>query len=854
MHVRIQFEDFVRDVRHAVRRLVNKPTATVAAILTLTLATGVAVSMFSLLDRVVFKPLSVPGASRLVVVEQVGGLDGEDSRRTDVVSWESYQQYLEASMSSLDGMAASGDDRSERLSVSLNGGEASGTASGLFVTGNYFRVLGVRPALGRVFASDDDTPAAAPTLILSHRVWRTRFGSDVRTVGQMIQVNGVSVRIVGVAPRSFTSTDLGVAPPDLFFPIMMARRLLGAGGMQSDPQGRRFGAGFPGAVSSPISPISDLKIVGRLKDGVALERAQAEFSSLFGYWGPRRRERSLVPLNQTTLPVESRAEVLQFMTLLAGAAGLTLLIGCANLASLSLARREERRRELAIRAALGCPRARLFRELAVEAGVLACCGGLTGFAFALLLERGFSSFALPGGIAVSSLRTGVDARTLFFTVGMAAVVAFVITLAATWQGSTVHLAHQVEHRGSNRLGGTLWLVGTQVSLSVILVFGAILFVRSVSEAFSTDLGFDSDGLIAVTVHSEDAGNFPVGGSAWRLLEVVADLDDLADLVREIPVVESATVGPMPLLEGSDRDVREVEIDGRSVVLPNLLGISYVGREYFTTLGRNLVRGRDFDSGDTASQPRVGIVSESVARSFWPDGDPLGRRFGLPPLVTESITVVGVVKDAKLKNLRDDSALAVYLLGSQNQLFLGAPLTSFGSVSLILRTSDGERASVLQFLDDAAKTTGLSLAEVTVFDELMRTQLMPQLLGRAILALLGGMGMLLAGAGTYGLVSCVVIRAEAEIALRKALGASVVDAGYFIVKRIFWPLLAGIAAGSALAWWGSSFADRFMYGIDGSDPAMLLSAVAILTIATASVALIPLSRALRINPMEVLRAE
>ncbi len=618
----------IQDLRYAVRVLAKRPVPTAAAILTLALAIGASVSMFSLIDRVLFRPLDVADPSSLVIVERTFDQFGLESDSTAVL-WNRYVQLRETSMATLDGIAAFSSDYAAGLPVSFGSDRPIEHVPSLFITANYFRVLGLRLAAGREFDPADDTNRAAPAAILSHRLWRTQFGADPRILNQLIQVNRVTVRIAGVVPEGFDGTHLSATPPDLFFSILAAPRILedtgrGAGALG----GLIFGdlRDLPEGVElSPISPLENLTILGRMTSGVVLDQAQAEFAVLTGPDAGYR----LANLSRTALPVQSRADIRQFLTLLAGAVGLTLLIGCANLASLFLARTEERRTELAIRAALGAARTRLVQGIAAEVAILVLAGGAAGFLVALSIDRGLSAFGLPGGIPLSALRDGVDLRVLVFGVAVTAVVTLLIAFGSAWRGATVDPARDFRANiASARIKPTLYLAGLQVALSVALVFGALLFVRSVSQALATDLGFDPDGLVSVAVvpPTQISIAFQMSSGATAL---TSSLDAFADRVRTMPGISSATIGPMPLLEGSDRSTQVVQVDGVPLEVPEPLEVIFIDSNYFTTLNQGVLRGRDLDDdGDGWLSPFAGIVNESAMRRFWPDRDPVGRRLSL----------------------------------------------------------------------------------------------------------------------------------------------------------------------------------------------------------------------------------
>ena len=895
----------IQDLRHAVRVLAKRPVPTVAAILTLALAIGACVSMFSLIDRVLFRPLAVADLSSLVIVERTTERADLNPDRTGVY-WNSYVQLRKISMSTLDAVAASSADYAAGLPVSFGSGQPIEHIPSLFVTANYFQVLGLRLAAGRDFDPVGTANLAAPEAVLSHRLWRTRFGSDPRILSQTIQVNDVTVRIVGVALEGFDGTQIRARPPDLFLPLLAAARILANTGRGSNGQGGIILGGAPRLGSplnvelSPISPLENLTILGRVKPDVALERAQAEFAVRVG----RETGHRLASLSQTTLPLQFRAEIRQFLTLLAAAVGLTLLIGCANLASLFLARTEERRAELAIRAALGAARARLVQGIAAEVAVLVLAGSAVGFLIALSIDRGLSAFGLPGEIPLSVLRNGVDLRVLVFGVAVTTIVTLLIAFGSAWRCATVDPARDFKANiASANLTPTLYLAGLQVALSVALVFGALLFVRSVSEALATDLGFDREGLVSVTVVPPTQIPFEFQMSSGANT-VISSLDAFADSVRTMPGISDVTVGPMPLLEGSDRSAPVVQVDGVPLEVPDSVEIIYIDPDYFTTLNQGVVRGRNLDDDvDGWLSPFVGIVNESAMRRFWPDRDPIGHRLSLnltsqePVMVigvvgrlkltslqddspraiaavlriepdqdpfdrrhsldhnsTGAVTVVGVVRDSKLMRLQDENLPAIYVPRSQHEHDMATFLTSFGSREfLILRTALDPQA-LAPLLRAAAAQEGLSIGEVTAFDDGLRALIMPQRLARLYLVVLGIVAVMLAGVGAYGLIAHAVARNEKEIGVRRALGAPAADIVRIVTRRTLWPVIGGAAGGSAFALWAGQFANRFMYGIGEADSATLIVSVAIVLVSTLCATAIPVRRALRVNPVETLRAE
>ncbi len=826
------------EFRDAIRHLAGTPALTTAAILIVALAIGATVTVFSLLDRVLWKPLDVVEPSRLVVAAR----NGQGNLMRTGFWWGDYERLRATSMRTLGGLAASsdsGDPGTNGIPSVFRPGAPIEHVRGSFITANYFRVLGLTSQIGRGFSPADDVGGAELVTILSHRVWRSRFGGGVGAVGQTIEVNGHIVRIIGVAPRSFTGTDITVTPPDLFFPLMAAERLVPAGGLQTDGRGNIFSPGSNDAAVSPIDPLTLLTIVGRLREGVEIEQAQAELEVVVG----PNETMTLVPLTAAAFSFQSGTGIRGFIALLAAAVSLTFLVGCANLANLLVVRVEKRRSELAVRMALGASRFRLARGLVVEAGVTALAGGAIGLLAMNWISRGLSFFELPGGIAISTLRDSIDARTVAFAVLVTAVFAFIISLAAVWRVASIdHLGNFNRIAGSSRRGAVRPLVGIQIGISIVLVFGAILFIRSVSEGLATDLGFEPDELMVASVSPPAMTTRAAGFRAQAAVE------GLLDSVIGTSGVSNATIGLVPVLSGSNSSVDRVRVDGRAVNLPVPLQTFYVGQNYFATLRQDLAQGRDFTSADQTGAP-VAIVNDAAARRLWPNQDPIGRSLS-DSVLPSPFTIIGVARDAKIGSLRNSGVPAVYMTGS---VFLGSRLFVGGNAFLIIRTRGGS-ASVFQSLDRLAADAGLSIGEVSTVDERIRALLMPQRLGRAMLIWLGIMGLMLTGAGIFGLVSNAVARSEKEIGVRRALGASRSDVVRTIMKKTLKPILAGIVFGTVVAWWAGGFADRFMYGIAGSDPATIVIAVATLSVLVSGVSLIPLRRAVRVSIVEVLRSE
>lgn len=676
----------VGELRPAVRRLANRPGATATAVLTLSLAIGAAVSMFGVIDRTLIRPLDVPEPSRLLTVVQQADVPGETMQRTGMW-WSVYERMLAIPWSTLSAIGASSDRIAPDVEVQFAafGDDAPiERVRGLFVTANYFRVLGLRPAAGRDFAPVDDTAGAPPTAMLSHRVWRARFGSDDAIPGRTIHVNGVTVRIIGVAPPGFGRIVLGGAPPELYFPLHAAPRLLEASGVTVAPEeGRIFFGDFPNAVASPVSPIMTLDIVGRIREGAGLEQAQAEFAAR----ADDGEGRALIRLSDIALPLDSRADLGRLLTLLAAAVTLALLIGCANLVGVLRAGAERRSGDLAVSAALGAGRLRLARGAVLEAMLLGLAGGCAGLVLARWIDRAMFSLVLPGGVPMVSPDVGVDGRVVLITVLTSVTAVIVISSGSASAWARVNVVQALQRRAASpRLRATQCLVAVQIGLSVLLVFGALLFVRSVREALDADLGFEPERLLSLTADcGPRLGCAEISNVSWdsRMSSVrvpgaltVASVEALAERVRAIPGIASVTVAPTPMRHGSNRSETELRVDGETIELATPLDVIYADASYFEALGQDVVRGRTFGGADTLASAPVGIVNESMVRRFWPDGDALGREFALGS--DAPVTVVGIAEDVRLRGLREEAPPIAYMARTQD------PFSESGRIAALAR--------------------------------------------------------------------------------------------------------------------------------------------------------------------------
>jgi predicted permease len=808
---------------------------------TLALAIGANLAIFTLIDRVVLHPLAVPDPAHLVTFQRTIQLRA-GPRPQLWMTWEDAKDLRTLRTPVSLALSSTSNDRASRAIALDTGSGDTLSVPGRFISANFFRVLGLRPALGRDFVDADDQLTASAVAILSDRGWRTRFAADASIVGRTIRVNNVLVLIVGVLPTTFAGIDLGAPTPEIYLPLMTASRLADIGGAQTDGRGRPWTGSGPGSgLVSSISPVVNVMGIARVTAGTTA-RLQAELSTHgpFANW-------TVVRVADTMLPFGSWPEIRQFVGLLATAVALTLLIGCANLAGLLLARAEARRTELSVRAALGASRTRLARQVAVEAALLAAAGGAAAWMLDRGLGRMLAPFVLPGGIPISALPATSLPRLFGITLGLVVLVAAIIAIAPATLAMSRRLSLDLKRRGggSSRLGLARGLVGVQVAIGVVLTFSASLFIQSLSNALATDVGFQRDGLVSATL-AMPRTNQMFGSEA---------LDALAAKIRELPDVSAASVGPLPLVQGSDFTYTDLRADGARVDSTAPIDVVYAAADYFTTLGQPLVRGRDFDDRDRPNGRPVMIVNDAAARLLWSTGtDPLEHHVTISRVGRSTdYAVIGVTQDVRLKTLRDANRPVLYLCRPQHAVYLSGFMAGAGQASLIVRTSR-DASAIASSLRATASAAGFSLTDVTTISQAIDTLVMPQRLGRALLTLLGVTAIVLTVVGMYGLVAAVVARQKKEIGIRMALGAKPRAIVRSVLTKTSAPLLTGIAAGAAFAWWGGHLADRFMYGIRGANPVTMTIAIVLVASAGLAAAWLPTRRALRVNPIETLRVD
>jgi predicted permease len=829
--------NLLEDVRYALRGLQKSPLFTIVALASLAIGIGANTAVFSLMDQALLRSLPVKNPEQLVLFRAPGPRRGSiNTNYSDEVTF-SYPMYREFR----DGNPVfSGVMARFPISFSMSWHDQTERVYGDLVSGNYFDVLGVHAAIGRTFTPEDDRkPGGEPMVVLSYGYWKRRFGADPGVLNQVVTLNAHPMTIVGVAQAGFKSVGVGEAP-DVFVPMMMQGVMMPRG---SDLEKR----------SSMW-----LNIFARLKPGISRQQAEVAMNA---FWKPilQAEAKDMPNMSQnvrtrfvnrhlslqaggqgiTGAPPEFGAAI----EILMGMVGLLLLIACANVASLLIARATSRQREVGIRLAMGASRLRLIRQLLTESLLLALGGGLLGLLVADWTGAGLLTF-LPDDPSARGISSHPDARVFLFSLALSVLTGVLFGLVPAIQGTRAELAATLKDQATGVVGGfghlrfRKGLVVTQVALSLVLLIGSGLFARSLYNVKNIDVGFHTDHLIQFTIQPSLNG--------YSQARMLALFERLREDISRLPGIRAVSMAEEPVLSG-DIESGGFKVEGYQAKEEDDMVASenYVGPGYFATRGIPLVVGRDFTQADGPSGPRVVVINEKLAQHFFGTDNPIGRRlrFARDDQPSE---IVGVVKNGKTSAPKEKTVQFVY--GSY-------PQQPMSQLTFYARTTQDPLAAARMLRDEVRRQdANLPVFNVKTMERQIDESLFMDRLVAALSAAFGVLATLLAAVGLYGVMAFMVVRRTREIGIRMALGANRRNVLGLVLREVLVLAGAGIAIAVVAAFALGSVIESQLLGVSGRDPLVMGCATAALALVAFLAGYVPAVRATRVDPLSALRYE
>ncbi len=816
-------ETLAQDIKYAARTLINNRGVTLAAAFSLALGIGANTAIFTFVQGVFYPPLPVEQAGQLVSLYT----DDPKNPGFHANSYSNYEDFRDRND------VFSGLLTYRHIFVSFRDGETAGEQMfAELVSGNYFDTLGVVPAAGRTFRPDEDeTPGTHAVAVIGYGFWQRRYGGDPELVGRTIYLNRHPFTVIGVAAENFTGLDVGL-DFDIYVPAMLYRQVLADVFWHESRRALAY------------------SVVGRLKPGVSLQQADQELDAIAAQLDEefpevnKDRRITLVPTLEARINPSVRDVFAQSLGMLMVIVAMVLLVACANVANLLLSRAAGRRREIAVRLALGASRLRLIRQLLTESILLAALGGLAGLLVArwttILLISSFPDTPFP-----LALDFGLDGVILAFAFALSIVTGVICGMAPALQSSRSDMVSALKSDGpigkggGRRFGLRNVLVVAQVSISLVLLIAAGLFIRSVQNAQNIDPGFDVDNALVMMLDAGLEGYSPDEGRLFYR--------DLIERVTSLPGVRAATVAQsLPLAFGTISRTTFIEGQEASEEDGLLIQCGSVGLGYFDNMGIRIVEGRDFNDFDRQDTTRVAIVNEVMAERYWPGESAIGKRFHYITQEDRALEVVGVAAYSKVGTLGEDPTSFIYMPFEQEY----SP-----AMQLVVRTETEPEAlssavrGAIQDVDAAMPV----FAIMTLADQL-DFSLWPARMGATLLGAFGVLGLVLASIGLYGVMSYAVSSRTREIGIRVALGAKAPAVLRMVMARGLGIILVGIALGLSVAAAASRFLSSLLYGIGATDfiafggTTLILLAVAVLA------SYIPARRATRVDPVLALKAE
>ena len=822
-------QPLLADVRYALRVLRWNPAFTALAITSLAIGIGFNTAMFSAVDALLFRPLPVFQPDRVVDVYTKGG-DG------DTYATSSYPDYLDFKKRN----AVFQDMLGYSPAIAaLKAGDRSVMALGEVVTGNYFQLLGVNAALGRTLLPDDDRPGAPRAIVLSHRMWQREYAAAPTALGRTVDIHGEPYTIVGVMPATFT----GMVPmlqPEMWLPVAWVEEF--------EP------AGIQDAVPSPGNSRIERRgqrwmfIKARLKDGETAERANANMqliaAQLTAEHPKTNANRPVLVAANVRIHPEGDKLIRPIAAGLMVGIGLVLLIACANVANMLLARASGRRREIGVRLAIGASRGRLVRQLLTESLVLSACGALAGVTVAALILVLIDRMPLPITVPIAlSLR--IDGRVLFFTTVLATLAGLAAGLAPALRATRTNLVSDLKGElSAAKTAGRRWtlrdgLVALQAAVTLVLLVAGGLLTRSLLEAHRIDLGFRPQGLVAVASELS-----LIGYDEDKARPVY---EQLYERVRSMPGVTSvARAVRQPLAINYNRN--SIFFNDRHA--PGQAGIpvsaTWVNDTYFSTIGVPLLRGRNFTTADTPTAPNVAIVTEAFARRYWPNTEVIGTRFRTRGLDGPEFEVVGVVGDYKVETV-----------GEEPTPYIHYPLLQrafTGEVLMARSALDPETLLAAIRKEIFALEPAAVIFESQTMERQVDATLLPARLAAQTIGLIAAVATALAAIGLYGVIAYTVARRTREIGIRMALGAAPQAVLGMVMRQGFVIMGAGLVVGAILAAIAARAIASGLYGVSAADATAWGAATVVLLTAAGLANFVPARRAARVDPSVALRME
>ena len=845
----------LKDLRHAVRMLLQAKGWTTVVVLSLALGIGANTALFSRINGLLLTALPVKDPDTLVRFRYVGRNDmvtssssyGFISRPNNEeirgsFSYPMYQQFVtdNKTMTDLFACAPIG-----RLNVIVDGNAELSTA--FVATGNYHQILGVRARLGRTILPDDDRPSAPPVAVISSKYWNSRFGADPNVVGKSITVSNVPLTIVGVMQPEFGNIlNPTNEPPDITVPIVLDTQLTSQG--DSGPRLSQATYWW-------------LLVMGRLKPGATAAQVQGNLegpfqqtarSGLEAYLGGLSEKERGTSVNRDRKEIprlrvepggrgyyDANTNEVRSTTILTVVAAVVLLIVCANVANLLLSRATTRQKELSVRLSLGATRWRLIRQLLTESLLLASLGGALGIAVGYWGRQ-----LLPGA---TTRLNAMDWRIFLFVLVVTAATGILFGIAPALRGTGMNVNSALKETGRSvvgsrsMLGKSLLIV--QVAMSLVLLVGAGLFLRTLHNLRHIDVGFNPQNLLLFRV-SPQLNRYDEKRTATLY-------QSMTERLASVPGVRGVALSQPGLLTGSVNSTSiyvqgRVYPPGRPRDSSNNINRVVVSPNFFEVMQIPMQAGRGFNDGDHATAPKVAVINEAAVKTFFPDGNPIGQRFGSSAETTNQLEIVGVLRDAKYESIRDAAAPTMYVPYLQARV---------GNAVFELRTA-GAATSVTSAVREAVRQIDPNLPVIDVTTQIEQVEMrfaQEKVLAQAY-TLFGGLALVVASVGLFGLMSYSVARRTNEIGIRMALGAQRYDVLRLVMRESMVLVVIGIVGGLAIAFGASKYIANLLYGLPPTDPLSIALAVVVMIVVSAIAGYLPARRASRVDPMVALHYE